>query len=220
MIKLSNIKVMNFENAIRGMRNPFNSWSKSDSYVDENGNFVMGENDFTLAKKLAKAGGDHRKFLRQMLVSVDILAPLYWWKEFDTYKVGTVANSCSTMHKIHDKEFVIEDFSCEKLRPKAKEHLIDICEELNYWRNIFINGGMDDNYDGTARIFEPKDKDAWYQMIQLLPTSYNQLRTVTLNYEVLRNMYHAREHHKLDEWRELCEQIKTLPYSELITGGD
>ena len=205
MIKLSNIKVMNFENAIRGMRNPLNSWSKSDSYVDESGNFVMGENDFALAKKLANAGGDHRKFMRQILVSVDILAPLYWWKEADQYKIGTVTNSCSTMHKIHDKEFTLDDFSHEHLTPSNQLFLQTLVNILNYEREDYC---------------EDKDKTSWWQMIQLLPTSYNQLRTVTLNYEVLRNMYHSRNAHKLYEWRELCKQIETLPYSELITGGD
>ena len=205
MIELSNIKVMNFENAIRGMRNPLNSWSKSDSYTNENGVFVMGENDLALAVKLAKAGSDHRKFLRQILVSVDILAPLYWWKEFDTYKVGTVANSCSTMHKIHAKEFTLDDFSCEHLTGTAFVVLEMVITELNHQRSAFLS---------------TKDKEYWHNMIQLLPTSYNQLRTVTLNYEVLRNIHHAREFHKLNEWRELCKQIETLPYSELFTGKE
>ncbi len=205
MIKLSSIKVMNFDNAIRGMRNPLNSWGKIDSYIDSDGNFVMGENDLTLAKKLANAGSDDRKFLRQIFVSVDILAPLYWWKEFDTYKVGTVANSCSTMHKIHAKKFKLADFSWENLDASSTHILEVVIDVLNMNREKYL---------------ETKDKKYWWNMIQLLPTSYEQLRTVTLNYEVLRNMYHARENHKLDEWRELCKQIETLPYSELITGKE
>ena len=214
MIKLSNIAVMNFENAIRGMRNPLNSWSKSDSYTDENGVFVMGENDLALATKLANAGSDHRKFLRQILVSVDILAPLYWWKEFDTYKVGTVANSCSTMHKIHAKEFTLDDFSTERLEPYALDAIRCVIERLNWYRNSYNRAKS-----APPSPYNECDMEAcWYNMIQLLPTSYNQLRTVTLNYEALRNMHHARKAHKLDEWRELCKQIETLPYSELITG--
>jgi hypothetical protein len=195
---------MNFENAIRGMRNPLNSWHKSDSHYNENGSYILGENDLSLAMRLANAGSDDRKFLRQILVSMDITAPFYWWKEFDTYKVGTVANSCSTMHRIHSKEFTLEDFSCEHLDNPGVMLLEAVIDYLNYNRKVFN---------------ETKDKARWYNMIQMLPTSYNQLRTVTLNYEVLRNMYHARKHHKLDDWRELCKVIEGLPYSQLITGG-
>jgi hypothetical protein len=167
--------------------------------------------------RLAKGGAVHAKYRRMITVYVDITAPLYWWKEFDTYKVGTVANSCSTMHKIHAKEFELEDFSCEKLRARAMTSLFQVIDELNYWRDIYNNGGMDDNYDGTVRVFEPKDKEAWHQMIQLLPTSYNQKRTIMLNYEVLVGMYRDRQNHKLDEWHTFCDWIKSLPYSELIT---
>ena len=203
MIKLERTSVMNLENAMRGARNPLNSWAKSDSYYNEKGEYVLGENDLSLATRLCKAGSDHRKFVRQIMVSVDITAPLYWWKEFDTYKVGTVANSCSTMHKIHSKEFVLNDFSHEHLIGEAMRDLKHDIERLNVYRD---------------RFNETKDKTWWWQMIQRLPTSYNQKRTVTLNYEVLTNMYHARKAHKLDEWRELCRWIEGLPYSQLITG--
>ena len=215
MIKVTNVDVMNFDNAIRGMRNPLNSWEKGDSGWDGFGEshgfgdadgFTIGENDLALAMKLANAGSDDRKFLRQIFVSMDILAPLYWWKEFDTYKVGTVANSCSTMHKIHAREFGVDDFSVERVSGEAGRQLIyAIVDYLNYNRKMFN---------------DTKDKQYWHNMIQILPTSYNQLRTVTLNYEVLRNMYHARKAHKLQEWRTLFEVIKTLPYSQLITGED
>lgn len=201
-IRIENIKVFNLARAVYSARNALNSWEKSDSDLE---NDILGENDLALAMKLAKAGSDHRKFLRQIFVVMDINAPLYWWKEADQYKIGTVTNSCSTMHKIHAKEFTLDDFSHEHLTDTALDVLEIVIAELNDQRNAFI-------YE--------KDKRYWHNMIQLLPTSYNQLRTVTLNYEVLRNMYHSRENHKLDEWRELCEQIKTLPYSELITGGD
>ena len=203
MISIDKISILNLENAIRGMRNPLNSWHKSDSYYDENGNYILGENDLSLAMKLANAGSDDRKYLRQIIVSMDILAPLYWWKEFDTYKVGTVANSCSTMHKIHAKEFQLSDFSWEHLDEPGLQLLEAIIDYLNHNRKLFN---------------ETKDKRYWHNMIQILPTSYQQLRTVTLNYEVLRNMYHARKHHKLGEWRELCKRIESLPYSQLITG--
>jgi hypothetical protein len=206
MIKVTNIDVMNFDNAIRGMRNPLNSWDKIDSKWDGFGEpygFTIGENDLKLAMKLANAGSDDRKFLRQIFVSMDITAPLYWWKEFDTYKVGTVANSCSTMHKIHSKEFTLDDFSWEHLTEPGLQLLEATIDFLNHNRKLFN---------------ETKDKLYWHQMIQMLPTSYEQLRTVTLNYEVLRYMYHARKHHKLDEWRALCKRIESLPYSCLITG--
>lgn len=225
MIKFEQTNVMNFENAIRGARNPMNSWGRSDSYWDSKypDRFVIGPNDLGLARRLTKAGSDHRKFLRQIFVSVDITAPLYWWKEYDTYKVGTVANSTSTMHKIHAKEFSVDDFSHDQLvfNKKSMFFLQTVIDELNFWRDIYNNGGMVDNYDGTSRIFEPKDHDAWYQMIQLLPSSYEQLRTCTLTYENLINMYHARKNHKLYEWREFRKWIETLPYfKEICLGGE
>ena len=202
MIKINNIVVMNFENAIRGARNPMNSWARMDSYYDEEGNYILGDNDLSLASRLAKAGSDHRKYLRQIIVSMDISAPLYWWKEFDTYKVGTVANSCSTMHKIQAKEFTRADFSCEKMSEGALSVLDSVIAFMEQERLAFI---------------ETKDKAHWHNMIQLLPTSYNQLRTVTLNYEVLINIYRARRYHKLDEWKILCAEIEKLPYAkELI----
>ena len=204
MISIKRTSVFNFENAVRGARNPMNSWAKSDSCYDENGTFVLGKNDLDLCMRLAKAGSDHRKYLRQIFVSVDITAPLYWWKEADQYKVGTVTNSCSTMHKIHAKEFELSDFSCERMDEYGKNILEIIVRYLNENRN---------EYNKT------KDKQKWENMIQMLPTSYNQLRTVTLNYEVLSNMYHARKSHKLAEWHDFCGWIENLPYSELITGG-
>ena len=202
MLKVERISVMNFENAIRGARNPMNSWGKSDSYYGENGEYILGDNDLGLAMRLAKAGSDHRKFLRQIIVSMDITAPLYWWKEFDTYKVGTVANSTSTMHKIHAKEFCREDFSFDRMSEDALAVLDGVIAFLEAQRKAFV---------------ETKDKAYWHNMIQLLPTSYNQLRTVTLNYEVLINIYHSRRYHKLDEWKVLCAAIEKLPYAkELI----
>lgn len=201
MLKVDKISVMNFENAIRGARNPMNSWGRCDSHY-EGDDYILGENDLGLAMRLAKAGSDHRKFLRQIIVSMDITAPLYWWKEFDTYKVGTVANSTSTMHKIHAKEFSREDFSCDKMSDEAIALLDSVISFLESEREAFI---------------ATKDKAHWHNMIQLLPTSYNQLRTVTLNYEVLINIYHARRYHKLDEWKLLCAEIEKLPYAkELI----
>ena len=202
MIKITNISVMNFENAMRGARNPMNSWARMDSYYDEDGNFVFGENDLSLAARLAKAGSDHRKFVRQIIVSLDISAPFYWWKEFDTYKVGTVANSCSTMHKIQAKEFTRSDFSCEHMSEEGLAVLDSVIAFMERERLAFI---------------ETKDKAHWHNMIQMLPTSYNQLRTVTLNYEVLINIYKARRYHKLDEWKMFCAEIEKLPYAkELI----
>ena len=202
MLTAERISVMNMENAIRGARNPMNSWAKMDSYYDDKGNFVLGENDLSLAHRLAVAGSDHRKFLRQIIVSMDITAPFYWWKEFDTYKVGTVANSCSTMHKIHSKEIVREDFSCDRMSDAALTQLDLLI--------AFMEGER-------VKYNETKDKEHWNNIIQLLPTSYNQMRTVTLNYEVLINIYYARRHHKLDEWKVLCEAIENLPYAkELI----
>ena len=202
MLKVERISVMNFENAIRGARNPLNSWDRMDSSYDENGNFVLGENDLSLATRLAKAGSDHRKFLRQIFVSMDITAPLYWWKEFDTYKVGTVANSTSTMHKIQAKEFSREDFSCDRLDEGGLEALDRLIEYLEAERQKFCA-----NKD---------DRQSWHNMIQLLPSSYNQMRTVTMNYENLINMYYARKNHKLAEWHTYCDWIKTLPYAESI----
>ena len=206
MLKVERISVMNFDNAIRGARNPLNSWSRMDSYYDETGNFVLGENDLSLASRLAKAGSDHRKFLRQIFVSMDITAPLYWWKEFDTYKVGTVANSTSTMHKIQAKEFSREDFSCDRLDEASLALLDSVIAFIESER---------------CKFNETKDKQAWHNMIQLLPSSYNQLRTVSMNYEVLINLYYARKTHKLAEWHTLCDAIETLPYAkELILVKD
>ena len=199
MLKVEKISVMNFENAIRGARNPMNSWARMDSEYDEEGNYILGENDLYLATRLAKAGSDHRKFLRQIIVSMDITAPLYWWKEFDTYKVGTVANSTSTMHKIHAKKFERDDFSYDRMSGDAVAVLDSVIEYLERERLAFV---------GT------KDRQHWHNMIQLLPTSYNQLRTVTLNYEVLINIYYARRYHKLGEWQVLCDAICKLPYAE------
>ena len=201
MLKVERISVMNIENAIRGARNPLNSWARMDSYYNEKGDFVLGENDLSLAVKLARAGSDHRKYLRQIFVSMDITAPLYWWKEFDTYKVGTVANSTSTMHKIHAKEFSREDFSIEMLTGRSVQAMDALIEVLEEEREKFL---------------ETKDKAHWLNMIQLLPTSYNQMRTVTLNYEVLINIYYARRAHKLSEWHTLCDEIKKLPYADKL----
>lgn len=201
MIKVENIDVYGFEAAIRGVRNPMNSWGRMDSCYN-NGEFEIGENDYKLLKNLTIAGPEHRKWNRMVTVTMDITAPLYWWKEYDTYKVGTVANSCSTMHKIQAKEFGLEDFSHEHMNNFTLEMLNIIISELNDNRDYFN---------------KTEDKEYWWQMIQLLPSSYNQKRTVHLNYEVLGSMYHQRRHHKLDEWRVLCDTIKTLPYSEFIT---
>lgn len=223
MIKIENESVSNISRAIYSARNAMNSWDKSDSDLEKG---IVGSNDLALAKRLCNAGTDHRKFMRMITVYVDVTAPLYWWKEFDTYKVGTVANSCSTMHKIHAKEFTLEDFSYEHLldgrglkvshedncmpdesafgfRLSGKELLKTTVNTLNYYRRIFL---------------ETKNKKYWWQLIQLLPSSYNQRRTVMLNYEVLANIYKSRRNHKLDEWHVFCEWIETLPYSELITG--
>ena len=203
MIKLERTSVMNLENAIRGARNPLNSWARSDSAYDEEGNYILGENDLDLAKRLAKAGSDHRKFLRQIFVSVDITAPLYWWKEFDTYKVGTVANSCSTMHKIHAKAFERGDFSCDRLDEGGLAALDALVAYLEAERLKFVA--------------DKSDRQSWHNMIQLLPSSYNQMRTVSMNYENLINMYYARKSHKLAEWHTYCDWILSLPYAkELI----
>lgn len=196
MIKLERTDVMNFENAMRGARNPLNSWARMDSETVD-GEFTFGANDLDLAKRLAKAGSDHRKFIRQIFITVDITAPLYWWKEYDTYKVGTVANSTSTMHKIHSKPFGMEDFSTDHMNEETLNMMqknIDFLEEL---RNKYM---------------ETKDKSYWYSMIQLLPESYNQMRTCTLNYENVLSMYYSRKDHKLDEWHTFCDWILELPY--------
>ena len=234
MIRIENVEVCGWESAIRGMRNPMNSWDKSDSFVckddlgeltseeieticgnctkgidkcdiyDKYPHFIVGDNDLTLMKKLAKAGTDHRKFMRMIVVYADVTAPLYWWKEADTYKVGTVRNSCSTMHKIAEKEFTLDDFSHEHLCNNSIKTLEKVIETLNIERNNYLVS---------------KDKWCWWQIIQLLPSSYNQRATLMLNYEVLTNMYHSRKNHKLDEWHIFCDWIETLPYAELITGG-
>ena len=237
MIKIENFEVLGWEHAIRGMRNPMNSWEKSDSvFIDEDGDWYtitgdsgpfknvdefstdgqqvyIGPNDLDLMKRLRNAGTDHRKFMRMITVYLDITAPLYWWKEFDTYKVGTVANSCSTMHKIAAKEFTLDDFS--------HEHLFHNVNDTEMWLDIDFFNVLDNTifYLNKARelYLDTKDKNYWWQIIQLLPSSYNQRRTVMLNYEVLANIYPMRKNHKLDEWRDFCEWIETLPYSELIT---
>lgn len=226
MIKIENTEIVGWEAAIRGMRNPLNSWEKSDSKWYSIGiptsnpaaindkflsqKYCIGDNDLDLMKRLRNAGTDHRKFMRMITVYVDITAPLYWWKEFDTYKVGTVANSCSTMHKIHAKKFTLEDFSCEHLfdTPESEfndsmDVLKEVIDILNLYRDHFVKN--------------PHRKDYWWQLIQLLPSSYNQRRTVMLNYEVLANIYKSRRNHKLDEWHVFCEWIENLPYAELIT---
>ena len=252
MTRIENTGVYGFEAAIRGMRNQTNSWDKSDSHVcacadgyldcpmvlndDEPAkecdpdkyNFCVGEKDFCLMKKLAAAGPDHGKFLRMIIVTLDITAPLYWWKEFDTYKVGTVANSCSTMHKIADKAFTLDDFSCEHLlsfTSEGDERKIPFVDVSPYSENniTFSPTGVLECIiipilnRCRDRFLETKDKKYWWQMIQLLPSSYNQRRTVQLNYAVLKNIYHARKSHKLDEWRYFCQWMEALPYSELIT---
>ena len=199
MIKIERTSVLNFDNAIRGARNPLNSWARYDSYYDEDGNFVFGENDLSLAKRLCSAGTDHRKFVRMIFVTVDVTAPMYWWKEYDTYKVGTVANSTSTMHKITSKPFELSDFSVDHMNDegiKAMESIIDTLEDLR------------------LRYIETKDKELWYTIIQLLPSSYNQMRTCTLNFENLCNIYYARRNHKLAEWHTYCDWIRELPYFE------
>ena len=238
MLKIENYEVVGWEHAIRGMRNPMNSWEQSDScwsydmitkkpdlvtvdddllmdvQYDGDGSFVIGPNDQKLMMNLRNAGTDHRKFMRMLTVYVDITAPLYWWKEFDTYKVGTVANSCSTMHKIHAKRFAIDDFSHEHLCELSMKNLEDIVEVLNKCRDLYLG------FDGFKHeVGDRTQKDYWWQMIQLLPSSYNQKRTVMLNYEVLANIYKSRKNHKLDEWHVLCEWIEKLPYSGLITGA-
>ena len=250
MIKLENYEVVGWEHALRGMRNPKNSWDRSDSgfkgvaqtdILDELGKvhkqdvyfdaLNIGEKDHELMMKLAKGGSVHAKYRRMIDVYVDITAPLYWWKEFDTYKVGTVANSCSTMHKIHDKELTLDDFSHERLIDGSGPYFIknrdplgrlkELIEEMNFWRLCYVD---EEKVLGGSILFNPNGEqmtkeDYWHQMIQLLPSSYNQKRTVKLNYEVLANIYKWRKDHKLDEWHTFCDWIKELPYSEVITGG-
>jgi len=236
MIKVENIEVYGWEAAIRGMRNPKNSWAKSDSdfWHDPdcgkprncskcedfgNGCCGVGKNDIDLMNRLYKAGTEHRKYLRMITVTMDITAPLYWWKEYDTYKVGTVANSCSTMHKIHDKAFTLDDFSHEHLMfPQSLDVIRNIIDALNYFRDVYINGGYVYLRNGNDRVFEPKSKEVWWQMIQLLPSSYNQRRTVQMSYENVMAMIKQRENHKLDEWVEFVGILKDLPYVREITG--
>ena len=202
MLSVKNAEVMNFKNAIRGARNPMNSWARFDSYFDDEGNFILGENDLSLAVRLRKAGSDHRKYLRQIFVTVDITAPMYWWKEYDTYKVATVANSTSTMHKITSAPFELSQFSCDKMDEDTLSVMNVIINKLEELRQKYIT---------------TKDKQYWYDIIQLLPSSYDQMRTCTMNYETLINIYNARKAHKLDEWHIFCDFIKTLPYArELI----
>lgn len=202
MIKIKNIDTWGFEHSIRGMRNPMNSWNKSDSKNIED-KYVIGENDLDLMKRLFKAGTEHRKYLRQIMVSMDITAPLYWYKEMDTYKVGTTANSTSTMHKIHAKEFVREDFSIDNFSEKDLENFDFIIKLLNSYREEYL---------------ETKNKDVWYKLIRFLPSSYNQTRTITMNYENVFNIIHQREHHKLDEWKEFVTILKELPYIKALLG--
>ena len=205
MLKIEKTEVYGWHHAIRGMRNPMNSWDKSDTRFNwEVGKTIIGDNDLALMKKLSKAGSDHAKYLRMINVTCDITAPLYWWKEFDTYKVGTVTNSCSTMHKLHAKYFELADFSWEHLTEDSLRVLEMVIDELNFNRTCYI---------------ETKDKKYWQQMVQLLPSSYEQKRTVQLNYQVLKNMYFARKAHKLDEWRTFCEWCETLPYFKEIING-
>lgn len=234
MLKIENTKVLGWEAAIRGMRNPMNSWEKSDSLFhlmvdDDRPEDFIGKNDLDLMTRLRNAGTDHRKFMRMIAVYVDLTGPLYWWKEFDTYKVGTVANSCSTMHKIHAKEFTLDDFSCEHLIQDwddtsrrvgrvipgtPMDRLLETINSLNLCRKKYLVAVKTEQETGLPA------KDIWWQMIQLLPSSYNQRRTVMLNYEVLANIYKSRRNHKLDEWHTFCDWIESLPYSELITGKE
>ncbi len=247
MLKIENAEVVGWKAAIRGMRNPMNSWDRSDTIIvdvpdtprlDYYGNAVeivpahkqvarlyeddnrirIGGNDISLMTTLRDAGTDHRKFMRMIAVYVDLTGPLYWWKEFDTYKVATVANSCSTMHKIADKEFTLDDFSCEHLIVQAKDRLKELVRTLNNYRDIYVN--WDREEESIQRAFDYEKKRVWWQMIQLLPSSYNQKRTIMLNYEVLANIYKSRRNHKLDEWHTFCDWIEKLPYSELITGKE
>ena len=225
MIKLENTKVVGWEDAIRGMRNPKNSWDRSDSYATHiedpetletaEYEYFVGPNDHKLMMTLAKGGPVHAKYRRFIMVYVDITAPLYWWKEADTYRIGVEKNSCSTMHKIHDKEFTLEDFSCEHLKPAYQDKLETVISALNGARYCYTNWDKEDS--AVHNYFENDKKNAWWQMIQLLPSSYNQKRTVMISYEALANIYEYRRFHKLDEWREMCKWIDALPYSEIIT---
>lgn len=207
MIKIENVEIYGWEAAIRGMRNPMNSWDRSDSTFE--GGLNIGENDLKLMKNLVRSGSDHSKFMRMIAVTLDITAPRYWWTELDTYKVGTVRNSCSTMHKIHEKEFTLDDFSHEHLSSGNVDLLCNIIDRLNIEREAYLKTGL----------YNEMRKHMWWQMIQLLPQSYNQRATVQLNYAVLKNMYHSRKEHKLNEWRDFCKWIETLPYAELITSN-
>ena len=256
MIKFEKTEVLGWGHAIRGSRNPMNSWGKSDSdyrpilskrcercisylgtvnileececeeceiekQMKSHKGFMIGPNDLDLMKRLCNAGTDHRKFMRMITVYVDITAPLYWWKEFDTYKVGTVANSCSTMHKIAAKEFTLEDFSHEHICIRQSMDILkETIDVLNVFRDVYLNGGILRHENGNKRCYGKKDKEIWWQMIQLLPSSYNQKRTVMLNYEVLAGIYPSRKDHRLDEWHTFCDWIKSLPYSDVITGKD
>lgn len=202
MLKVERTAVMNLENAMRGARNPLNSWARSDSSYDENGNYILGPNDLSLAKRLRLAGSDHRKFIRQIFVSCDVTAPLYWWKEYDTYKVATVANSTSTMHKIHAKPIEMDDFSHDHLTADAKKIMEAYIQEIEKIRLRYMENG--------------KNKEDWYDLIEMIPESYNQMRTISLNYETLVNIYFARKNHKLDEWHTFCDWIETLPYAKEI----
>ena len=226
MIKIENVVTPSpeqWKSIIMGMRNPLNSWNRSDSQFWPE-HMQLGENDKDLMKRLADGGPVHAKYRRMITVYADITAPLYWWKEFDTYKVGTAANSCSTMHKITDKEFALEDFSREHLNKRTSRKLLDIINELNFWRDAYCCESLEDrgshfadsiNWNDT---YIPTKKECWYQMIQILPSSYNQRRTVMMNYEVLCNIYHSRKGHKLEEWNQFCSWIEKLPNFELITG--
>lgn len=249
MIQIEKTEVVGWEAAIRGLRNPMNSWELSDSELCKGAGgfedcrvsitgkcprhddfqedvFCVGQKDFDLMQRLRNAGTDHRKYMRMIVVFTDITAPLYWWKEFDTYKIGTTANSCSTMHKIHSKEFTMDDFSLEHLMLDPQKSATELVDALGDGTGIIVTPvswlqitvGLLNNY--RKMFLETKDKEWWWQMIQLLPTSYNQKRTIMLNYEVLANIYKSRKNHKLDEWRELCRWIETLPYSGLITGNN
>ena len=204
MIKFERTSVMNLENAMRGARNPMNSWNRMDSGYDQQGNYVLGPNDLDLARRLCRAGSDHRKFIRQIFVSVDITAPMYWWKEYDTYKVATVANSTSTMHRIHKKPFEMEDFSHDQMTAETLDFMQGVVGRLEQIRQKYLEGNK---------------KEDWYDLIQLLPSSYNQMRTCTLNYETLANIYDARNGHKLAEWNEFCRWVESLPYAKEIIIG-
>lgn len=227
MIKITDTQTYGWEAAIRGMRNPMNSWDKSDSYfgpeyLEYEDTYVrpfVGSNDYDLMTRLRNAGTDHRKYMRMILVSCDIIAPLYWWKEFDTYKVGTVANSCSTMHKIQAKEFTLDDFSHEHL-DIYREHVMYAPNKYRFSSTDLLKLEIDVLNQCGDKYLETKDKRCWWQMIQLLPSSYNQKRTIMMNYEVLANIYKSRKNHKLDEWRKFCDWIEKLPYSRLITGEE